>query len=187
MFHQRHPDVALELLEHTSDQQLKEIRAERVDVGFLMPPLPDTAGLQVETVFRENLVAVLPHRHPLVGKTQTELADLANEPFVMFPVLQGPGLYAHIMIACARAGFTPRVVQEAHHWRTLIGLVAAEIGVTLVPASLRDSRQADVVYLEVYDTGVQPQYDLAVVWREANASPVLKSFLAVVRAGTLQT
>ena len=66
--------------------------------------------------------------------------------------------------------------------RTLIGLVAAEIGVTIVPASLQDPRQTEVVYREFSDPDSAPQYDLAVVWRAANTSPVLQTFLAVVRA-----
>lgn len=181
-FHQRHPDVVLKLHERTSGQQVKEIQTERADVGFLMPPLLDASDLCLETVFRESLVAVLPQRHRLAQKSQVELKNLAGEPFVMFPTLQGPGLYAHIMIACARAGFTPRIVQEAHHMRTLIGLVAAEIGVTIVPASLQDSHQTEVVYRKFSDAESAPQYDLAVAWRAADTSPVVQAFLAVVRA-----
>jgi DNA-binding transcriptional LysR family regulator len=182
VFHQQHPQVMLKLHERTSGQQVKEIQTEWADVGFLMPPVLDASDLQLETVFRESLVAVLPRQHRLAKNPRIRLRDLANEPFVLLPALQGPGLYAHIMIACARAGFTPRFVQEAHHMRSLVGLVAAEIGVTLVPASLQDPRQTEVVYREFSDPDTTPQYDLAVVWRAANTSPVLQAFLTVVRA-----
>jgi DNA-binding transcriptional LysR family regulator len=182
VFHQQHPDVLLKLHERTSGQQVKEIQTEWADVGFLMPPLLlEASDLQLETVFRESLVAALPRQHRLAGNRQIQLQELANEAVVMLPALQGPGLYAHIMIACARAGFTPRIVQEAHHMRSLIGLVAAEIGVTIVPASLCDPHQTEVVFRELYDGQIAPQYDLAVAWRAANTSPVLQAFLAVVR------
>jgi DNA-binding transcriptional LysR family regulator len=181
-FHQRHPEVVLKLHERTSGQQTKEIQTEWADVGFLMPPLLEASDLQLETVFRESLVAALPRQHRLAKNRQIQLQELASEPFVMLPALQGPGLYAHILIACARAGFTPRIVQEAHHMRSLIGLVAAEIGVTIMPASLQDPRQTEVVYREFHDADSAPQYDLAVVWRAADTSPVLQAFLTVVRA-----
>ena len=181
LFHQQHPDVLLKLHERTSGQQVKEIQTEWADVGFLMPPLLEASDLQLETVFRESLVVALPRQHRLAGNRQIQLQELANEAFVMLPALQGPGLYAHIMIACARAGFNPRIVQEAHHMRSLIGLVAAQIGVTIVPASLCDSHQTEVVFRELYDGRIAPQYDLAVAWCAANTSPVLQAFLAVVR------
>jgi len=66
--------------------------------------------------------------------------------------------------------------------RSLIGLVAAEIGVTIMPASLQDPRQTEVVYQEFSDADSAPQYDLAVVWRATNSSPVLQAFLTAVRA-----
>jgi len=186
LFHQQHPDVVLKLHERASGQQAKEIQKEWADVGFLVPPLLEANDLSVETVFRESLVAALPRQHRLATNQRIQLQDLAGEPFVMLPALQGPGLYAHIMIACAKAGFTPRIVQEAHHMRSLIGLVAAEIGVTIVPASLNDSRQTEVVFRELYQGHTTPQYDLAVAWRINNSSPVLQAFLTVVRTAAAQ-
>ena len=186
LFHQQHPDVVLKLHERASGQQAKEIQTEWADVGFLVPPLLEANDLSVETVFRESLVAALPRQHRLATNQRIQLQELAGEPFVMLPALQGPGLYAHIMIACAKAGFTPRIVQEAHHMRSLIGLVAAEIGVTIVPASLNDSRQTEVVFRELYQGHTTPQYDLAVAWRANNSSPVLQTFLAVVRAAAVR-
>ena len=186
LFHQQHPDVVLKLHERASGQQVKEIQTEWADVGFLMPPLLEASDLQLETVFRESLVVALPRQHRLATNQQIQLRDLAGEPFVMLPALQGPGLYAHIMIACAGAGFTPRIVQEAHHMRSLVGLVAAEIGVTIVPASLNEPRQTEVVFRELYDGHTTPQYDLAVAWHANNSSPVLQTFLAVVRAAAVR-
>ena len=183
-FHQQYPNVVLKLHERTSGQQIKEIQTEWADVGFLMPPVLDASDLQLKSVFRESLVVALPRHHRLAKNSRIRLQDLTGEPFVMLPPLQGPGLYAHIMVACARAGFTPRIVQEAHHMRSLVGLVAAEIGVTIMPASLQDHLQTEVVYREFSDPDPPPQYDLAVVWRAANTSPVLQAFLTVVRAAS---
>src|SRR5512143_1420616 len=130
-----------------------------------MPPVLEGHELHLETVFRENLMAALPRPHRLAHKPRLRLQDLANEPFVLLPALQGPGLYAQILVACARAGFAPWLVQEAHHMRSLVGLVAAGIGVTLVPASLQDPRQTQVVFREFAEADSPPQYNLAVVWR----------------------
>jgi DNA-binding transcriptional LysR family regulator len=106
------------------------------------------------------------------------LEALADEPFVLTPRYQGAGLRDKIVAHCRRAGFEPRVVQEAWLMQTTVSLVAGGIGVTLVPASLQNLQRIGVVYKHV--EGMSPEIELGVVWPRDAPSAVLRAFLGVV-------
>src|SRR5471032_969759 len=102
-----------------------------------MRPLPLPDSLSVIELMREPLVAVLNAGHPLVEGSERGLylAQLAEEPFVFFPRSYGSGLYAQLMSLARDAGFSPHFAQEAGEAMTIIGLVAAGLGVSVLPAS----------------------------------------------------
>jgi len=177
-FRERCPDVTLALYERRSDQQLPALRAEQMDVGFLRPPVPD-AALRAELVFREPLLLALPQTHPLAGRGRVSLRQVADEPFMLLPRHLGPSLYDQIVTTCRQAGFSPRVGQDAVEMHTLVSLVAAGMGVALMPASFEAFQRAGVVYV----TPREPteRVEMAVAWRHDNHSPILRQFLAVVR------
>jgi DNA-binding transcriptional LysR family regulator len=106
---------------------------------------------------------------------------LVDEPFIL-PARHRrmPGLYGRITDLCRRAGFTPRTVQkEVWLMQTILGLVAGGIGIALVPASLRKFYGEDVVYKDIEDPNAT--VEMGVIWRRDDATPVLDSFLGVVR------
>jgi DNA-binding transcriptional LysR family regulator len=177
-FRRRFPDVKLDLRELTIPQQLAALRGGDIEVGLLRPPVRP-AELEAETILAEPFVLALPSRHPLCVLRRVPAKRLAEEPFVMFP--PQPGLVFHdlVMGFCLRAGFTPRVAQEAYQTHTVIGLVSAGIGVALVPASAQKIGLAGVAYRALREA--TPQSRTAVAWRRADASPVVAAFLDVAR------
>ena len=176
-FGERFPSVELLLREADPDRLLGSLGDGRVDVGFLYLPFKvDT--LDSRPVSREPFVAALPDTHPLADEPRVTLKALADEPFVLTPRYQGAGLRDKIAAHCRRAGFEPRVVQEAWLMQTTVSLVAGGIGVTLVPASLQNLQRTGVVYKRV--EGMSPEIELGVVWPRGGASAVLRAFLAVV-------
>ncbi|TCJ16002.1 LysR family transcriptional regulator [Rubrobacter taiwanensis] len=177
-FGERFPSVELLLREADPDRLLGSLGDGRVDVGFLYLPLFEQGSLESRSVSREPFVAVLPDTHPLAARPRVTLQDLAEEPFVLTPKYRGAGLRDKIAAHCRRAGFEPRVVQEAWLMQTTVSLVAGGIGVTLVPASLRNLQRTGVVYKAV--EGLSPEIELGAVWRRGDTSPVLKAFLNVV-------
>jgi DNA-binding transcriptional LysR family regulator len=176
-FRGRYPDVEVRLEELTTAQQVRALGEGRIEVGFVRPPVGEE-GLAARTVLREPLVAVLPGDHPLSEQGAVPLGALAEEPFVMSPRRLGPSFYDRIVDACREAGFSPRVVQEAVQMQTIIGIVAAGIGVALVPASERNLARKGVVYKSI--RGKRPEVEMAVVWRPEEPSAVLRAFLDAV-------
>jgi DNA-binding transcriptional LysR family regulator len=172
------PGVKLELRELTIPEQHAALLGGDIDVALLRPPVPE-AELVAETLLSEPFVLALPPRHPLRALRRVPAKRLANEPFVMFP--RQPGLVFHdlLMDFCLRAGFRPRVAQEAYQTHTVVGLVSAGVGVALVPASARKIGLAGVAYRPLRET--TPQSHTAIAWRRADPSPALAAFLDVAR------
>jgi DNA-binding transcriptional LysR family regulator len=177
------PDVKLELRELTTERQLELLQVGQIDIGFLRPPLEDTR-LCSELVFRESLVIALPATHPLASHSAVALRSLATEPFILFPRGLAPGLYDPIISLCQQAGFSPTIAQEAMQMQTIVSLVAAEMGVAIVPASLQNLQRIGVVYKPLQD--VTPEIAIAMVWCKQTSSPILEQFLNQVRTlGTM--
>lgn len=180
VFHERFPDVELDVDELNTGQQLPALREGRLQLGFLRPPsAADSNGLVIEPVLREAVVVALRRGHPLAGDTRVHLSELAEEPLLIFRRDLEPTLYDSYMRLCAEAGITPRVLHEANPLHLIIGLVAAGLGFTLLPASVRKLQRPDVVYRPVVPQ--PPKVVIAAAWRIDEPSPTLHAFLGVMR------
>jgi DNA-binding transcriptional LysR family regulator len=183
-FRTRFPHVELFLRELTTYEQLDALRKKAVHASFLRQPIKDDA-LFIETLFRESFIVALPSRHALASRTSIPLQTLATEGFIMFSRQQGTTFYDQVVSLCHQAGFSPKVVQEAVHIPTVLGLVSAGMGVTLVTASVQRLQLAGVVYRKL--AHVDRTTELAMAWRRDDDSPVLQSFLNVTRELAAQT
>ncbi|HET7479559.1 MAG TPA: LysR family transcriptional regulator [Rubrobacteraceae bacterium] len=177
-FRERYPDVQLYLQEMNPDWLVAGLHEGRLDVSFFYLPFEDRA-LAHEPVSREPLVVALPETHELAAEDKIDLCDLADQPFVLPARYRMPGLHGQVLEACRDAGFEPEAVQkEVWLMQTIVALVAGGIGVALVPASVRNTPRAGVVYKEVL--GLSPTVEMSVVWRRNERNPVVRSFLKVV-------
>jgi DNA-binding transcriptional LysR family regulator len=200
-FGARHPRVRLELTEATSDVQVDELVAGRIDAGLVIAPLPSRHAAQLSwlPIAREPLVIAMstemaarvgsaagsnadPHAEPHAEwlDTPISLRDVADAPLVIFPRRLAPGFYDIIMDCYGVAGLAPRVGQEAIQMQTIVSLVSAGMGVALVPQSLRNLRRTGVVYRPLSES--VPAIETGLVWRTAEVSPVLAGFIEIVRA-----
>ena len=177
-FRNRFPNVELVLLELTTYEQLDALHRKAVDAAFVRQPIKDDA-LFIETLFQESFIVALPSRHALASLKSIPLQMLAPEGFVMFSRQQGTTFYDQVVSLCHQAGFSPKVVQEAVQIPTVLGMVSAGMGVTLVPDSVQKLRLAGVVYRNL--TQVDRTTELAMVYRRDDESPVLSAFLNVTR------
>ncbi|WAS53515.1 LysR substrate-binding domain-containing protein [Burkholderia ambifaria] len=188
-FGARYPQVRLQLAEATSDVQIDELVAGRIDAGLVIPPVPPrhAAGLSYLPVVREPLVVAMPAAAAPDGPEDepVHLADLAALPLVIFPRRLAPGFYDIITGCYGAAGETPHIGQEAIQMQTIVSLVSAGMGVALVPQSLRNLRRTGVVYRPL--AGDAPVVETGLVWRTGDVSPVLAGFIDVVRAHGLAT
>ncbi|MGF6966530.1 DNA-binding transcriptional LysR family regulator [Paraburkholderia sp. WC7.3g] len=200
-FGARHPRVRLELTEATSDVQVEELVAGRIDAGLVIAPLPSryVARLSWLPIAREPLVIAMstemaqrvPGGMNADGNanedaaaewldTPVSLRDLADAPLVIFPRRLAPGFYDIIMDCYGVAGLAPRIGQEAIQMQTIVSLVSAGMGVALVPQSLRNLRRTGVVYRPLSES--VPAIETGLVWRTDEVSPVLAGFIDIVRA-----
>jgi DNA-binding transcriptional LysR family regulator len=178
-FRERFPDVGLHLRELGTTEQLRRLEDGRLDVGFLRPPGP-RAGLSIETVLLEPVVAALPEDHPLAAAPELRIEDLAGEPLVLMTRAGAPGLRDALRALTNGLG-DDAIVQEVTEMQTLVGLVAAHVGVSLVPQSLRALARAGVVYRDL--AGDVPTVRLSAAWRTGDDSPVLAAFLELMARG----
>jgi DNA-binding transcriptional LysR family regulator len=176
-FRERYPEVDLILQELSTVQQIQALRDGLLHVGFLRP-FENDSTLRCKVVLREPLVIVLPEHHRLTQKVKIPMRMLANELFVLFPRSLAPELHDQIISLCQHARFSPHVVQEAMQLPTIVSLVAAGIGVSVIPASLQNLGRAGVNYRAIRES--TPKAELAVAWRAENPSTLLQSFLRVV-------
>src|ERR1700674_3656745 len=179
-FRAPYPGGRLNLGEATTDALLRDLAEQRVDVGFVLSPVQDDR-LDTVPLLRGALVAALPERHPLArGRGPLSLARLADTPFILFPRHMAPGLYDDVVSFCRRAGFSPRVEQEAVQMQTIISLVSAGLGVALIPASMRNLGRTGVVYRSLREKS--PQTEILAAWRRGETAPALVRFLESLKA-----
>ncbi|ECG8588843.1 LysR family transcriptional regulator [Salmonella enterica subsp. salamae] len=135
-FRQAHPDVHMQTREINTREQIAPLNEGALDIGLLRNTLlPDSLNYNV--ILHEPLMAMIPCEHPLAQKPVVTLAELAKEPFVFFDPHVGTGLYDDILGLMRRYNLTPTITQEVGEAMTIIGLVAAGLGVSILPASFR--------------------------------------------------
>lgn len=178
-FRQAYPEVHLDLHEMSSREVTEALGDESLQVG-LIRPLALPQDLTAVELFNEPLVALLHAGHPLAGTAGDGigLAALASEPFVYFSRSHGTGLHDQLISLARQAGFSPRIAQEANESLTIIGLVAAGLGVSVLPASFRRMRIDGVVYRTLLDPGATTAVWL--VRRSSEHSPLAQAFVDLV-------
>ena len=180
-FRVQFPAVQLQLHELTTAQQIQAMHHKRIDIGIVRSAIREPS-LNVECFLPESLVLALPENHPLSAQTQVSLSTLADELFILFPAKLGPVFYEQIVHSCQQAGFHPKVAQEAVQMQTIVGLVAAGLGIGLVPSSLQNFHRSGVIYRPLQEQ--IPQTGLYLVWRQHDSSPVVNAFLSLAQKMT---
>ena len=173
------PDIALRLHEMGTTEQLRQLDDGRLDVGFLRTP-GRWPGIAFETVLEEPVVVALPDVHPLAKRSLLRLTDIEGEDLVLLTPAGSPGLRAALSGAITELGGDDRIAQEVAEMQTVIGLVAAGVGISLVPESVRALDRPGVAYRPL--EGGAPALKLEMAWRAADGSPVLAAFLEKARA-----
>ncbi|MEV4318641.1 LysR family transcriptional regulator [Actinocrispum sp. NPDC049592] len=131
-FRSHHPHVRFRLVQSSRNEIVELLRTGEVDLGFFGPP-PEDPVLAWEPLQRQELKLILPAGHRLAGRTKVRIAELADEDFIGLE--QGFGLRQLTDELCAAAGFTPRITFEGQESDTVRGLVAADLGVALLPVA----------------------------------------------------
>ena len=181
MFREASPHVSLVLEESGSSELVQGLHNEIIDAAFIRSPVADVVGLLVEPLLQERMVVALPTGHALAMQLTDPLAlaELANHTFILYKRPGAPGLYDSIISACRGAGFSPRVGQEAPRIVSTLNLVAAGLGVSIVPESLRRLQMDGVVYRELADSA-HLSAPLILACRRGENSAAIQRFIDLV-------
>lgn len=179
-FRSQFPSIHVDLRELTSTEQIESLRAHKIDLGIVRLPLNNAADMSVRTIDRERFVAVLPKDHRLAAASVVRLEDLADETFMIFPPEKIPSLHAKFLLACEEAGFSPRVTLEAWQMASMVSLASAGVGVVLLPAQVRNSPHAGVVYKDLSNQSDHLELKIAIAWRPDDFSAGVQSLLSVL-------
>ncbi len=174
-YRERFPDVRFTLRELATSAIAEGLKAGTLDLGLLR----EAEGA---VVLREPVVAVLPSGHPLAEREGLKLRELAHEPFVLFPRRLGEAFYDRLISFCVRAGFTPRVVQEATQWQSVVTFVETGLGVSLAPACVQRFRWKGVVYRELPGLSTTVSAGL----RSEGPSAAAAAFLKILREALVE-
>jgi len=174
VFRARYPQVEVQLHELTTDAQIRELRASRLDLGVALAPM-DEADLDFARLHDEELVLALPSSHR-TGRAQDamDLRTLSTESFIVPPRDIAPGLHDLIVAQCRAAGFAPRITQHARQMQTVISLVASGMGYALVPSSVRNLNRPGVQYRRL--AGAAAQVELGIVTRKRDSGLLRERF-----------
>jgi DNA-binding transcriptional LysR family regulator len=178
-FRRARPGVEIELRERPTAEQLRALSTGVVDVALVRPPIHSDIDVHPHEVMRERTIAAIPADHELAALRRIPLRRLAAEPLVLFPRTQAPGYHDQLIGRMAATGTTPQVVQYAPEMMTIIGLVAAGIGVSPVPASMQHLAIDGVTYRPLSGA---PDAELVALTRAGEASPLAEAFVDTARA-----
>lgn len=177
-FRRQCPEVEIFLQEMHNPEQNHALLEKEIHIGFARMPV-ESSELNSKIVSREKLIVALPASHKLVERENIKLSQLVGEPFIIFSQSRPSPYYEFILRLCAEAGFQPSVVQQVGEIQTALGLVAAEIGITLVPASTQNLHREGVIYRPL--AAPQPTIEMIMQYRKDETSLVVARFLEVIQ------
>jgi len=178
-FQHQCPEVVLNVALMSSPEQLAAIRDQRLTAGFLFNRDPEDEVFEGIVVLTTESVLAVPESSPYATHPPRSLADLRDENFVFIQRAQNPSHYDRIIHACHSAGLTPRIVQSGTTDSSNLSLVAAGLGLTIVPAATESRKPKSVVLVPVGDLNVVTTMEL--VWRRDCHLPELKNFVEILQ------
>jgi DNA-binding transcriptional LysR family regulator len=175
----RYPDISLVTQASNTSLLVARLRAGQVDLALIRPPISDAEGVGTVPLVDEETVVILPNGHRLSKLATVPLAALAKEVFVLYPRTLNPGNYDSVIAACRSAGFNPTLGQEAPQIVSVIPLVAAGFGVSIVPRSTARILADEVCYRPIESDA--PRAEICLAYCRNGSSRAAQNFVAVAR------
>ncbi|EDX86184.1 hypothetical protein S7335_3887 [Synechococcus sp. PCC 7335] len=173
-FRQSYPQVALTFQEATGLEQISGLLSHQIDIGFVRPPIEDVS-ISDKVVWREPLVVALPEGHRLSTHKAISISSLEQEPFILIQRPLASEMYDKIISFCQQASFSPNITQTAQQLQTILGLVAANLGIAILPTAAQKLQRAGICYRPFIET--TPAVELVMIWRKDETSRLRENFL----------
>jgi DNA-binding transcriptional LysR family regulator len=179
-FRDLYPDVELHVMEANSLSLAEALREDRLDAAIVRGSnKPDVASvLSEEVIDNETLLAALPATHPMAAFERIDLAQLRDDPFILTPRNQGVSLHDAVLDACRQAGFVARLGPPAPQIASIVSLVSAGLGVSLVPHSVSQIAMRGVVLRPL--SGSNYRVPISLAYRRDEFSPVVANFRSLI-------
>jgi DNA-binding transcriptional LysR family regulator len=175
--------VQIQFEQNSTPGLIGRLQAGRVDLAFIRTTIGKPSGVRVMPLIEEPMVVALPAGHPLAkrgsGRGLT-IKSLAHEPFIGYPRAAGAGLYDSVIAACIASGFSPEIAHEAPQIVSTLNLVAANMGISVVPSSMQRLRLDEVVYRPMVGPHI-PKGQLNLAVRDDASAPPTSAFLDLMR------
>ncbi len=178
-FKAAYPGVDLSLKEMFTNDQLTALRNHEIDAGIVRLYHHDVSDLEIIAYHRERYSLIVPAEHRFAAQRSVAMAELAGEPLVFFPRESQPRLYDEWMRIFHENGFTPDIVQNAGTKTAALALVAARVGLSIVPESMARRNTDGVVFCQL--EGEYPELEFYVVYRKNDDLAALANFSGIVR------
>jgi len=181
-FRERRPEVGVEIVEEKTIRLLPRLLSGRIDLAFVRPPPAPDKRLEIRFLFHETAVAAVSTQHPLARRKRVAIADLAGEALIVPDRRSRPHSHDLTMKLFAEAGLKAHVAQVADEKQTIVNLVAAQIGVAIVPRWTSRMAVAGVRYIPFVapDGQTMTRLPLAVAWLRAARDPLRDDLLAML-------
>ncbi|WP_284640082.1 LysR family transcriptional regulator [Paenibacillus silviterrae] len=174
-FQEQFPDIDLVLREMPTPMQVEAFHRKDIDIGFVRTPVVDPL-ISLMPVYQETCVAVVPKLNPLAQRASISMSVLSKERFILVEREVWPSWYDDILSQCRNAGFSPIIRQDVKEIQTVVGLVAAGLGISIVPKSTENLHARDVAYITIEEGA--PRAEMSIAWRTDDHSTIVKQFLS---------
>lgn len=178
-----HPEIAIQLLEEKSIRLLPRLLSGSLDLAFVRPPDKADKRLEFRPLLMETAIVALPQRHALARRKSLSLSAIADQPMIVPDRRSRPHSHDLTMALFENAGLTPHVVQVADEKQTIVNMVAARLGLAIVPRWTSRMAIAGVrfVPLKLARTGRVGRLPLAAAWVRASPDPLRDAVVSVLQ------
>lgn len=179
---ERRPDIAVHLVEDKTNRLLPRLLSGRLDLAFVRPPETPDRRLDFLFLFHETPVVAAPSQHPLAARSRVSLADLANEPLIVPERKSRPHSHDVTILLFREAGLTPNIVQHVDEKQTIVGMVAAGMGLAIVPRWTARMATRGVRFIPVKRTNSRAKLlPLAAAWLRGSRDPARDAALEALQ------
>lgn len=181
-FRRLHPGVQLSLVEMTSPQQWPALIDGRIDIGFTRRVEPEFhSELRSDLIQQDPIVAILPKNHP-AAPGPVDLKDLAHEPFVLSSRETSPAVFDKVIELCSEAGFSPRIASISTVWSSVVLMVQAGEGISLLPLNQQQQRTRDLAFCPLKAKNAFVEF--VMVWSPKRDNNLIRSFRQLTKIHT---
>jgi DNA-binding transcriptional LysR family regulator len=182
-FQMQFPDVELVLHELLTAEQVEALNNSEIDLGIAIMPVKDE-NLAFEIIVQDKFQILLPADHRLAQEEVIDLEDLADESFILHPHNIKSEFHNKILHIFQQAGFRPKVSQEVIQLNSVVKMVAARMGIALVPSCTQNISNAGVVFRDINQKEINrgvTEVDLGLVWRKRDSSRLVQALIKMVK------